>query len=144
MVLPDDKSVISAETYAIRAYNRPHLNPNSKKKPHWQVLREDEIKFKISHLKLANRVIFGSKPHKYLPLFVFSDGTGWRVFNTLEVMNPTNMAEIGKPLSFQKLAKNDKYHGYDVDFLKKGTMCIVGCSNLQYREHFILLWDFVK
>lgn len=91
-MLPDDKSVICAETYAIRAYNRPHLNPNSKKKPHWQVLREDDIKFKISHLKLANRIILGSKPHKYLPLFVFADGTGWRVFNALEVMNPTNLA----------------------------------------------------
>ena len=56
------------------------------------MLREDEIKLKISHIKLASRVILGSKPHKYLPLFVFADGKGWRVFNTLEVMNPTNLA----------------------------------------------------
>ena len=54
-VLPDDKSIICAESFAVRAYNRPHLNPNSKKKPHWQILREDEMTFKVSHMQLSKK-----------------------------------------------------------------------------------------
>ncbi len=128
-VLPDDKSIICAEVFEVRAYNRPHLNPNSKKQAHWQILREDKLPFKIGFIKLAPWEISGSHKVKYLPLLVFADGTGWRAYNAMEVMNPTNLAEIAKPMSFNRLAVNEKYRGQDVDFLKKGTVCVIACTS---------------